>query len=457
MENTENNNLKKFTTVKFLNFAVGFFGIQFAWQLEIILAGPVTESFGALPFVFGLIWLAGPITGVLIQPLIGIISDKTYTKFGRRRIYLLAGAIIGSFALCIFPNSDKIIDFFNNYFSLNLPNFYALLLSALTIWIIDASLNISQGPYRALISDIVPTEQHSLANSYISLAIGIGSVIAAAIAPFLRWVFNYQMTISARFFTGALVLLFTIIWTCFMIKESAEYENYKNKNANMNFLTNFYDFFNLSPEVKKICIMQVFTWIGTMCMLIFFTQYSVHTIFNVPDLTSATQSIKDSLASVSMLGTNFASICFAVFNLVCFIFAIPIGFLSSMFGKKKVHQIALFLMLLSFLGMAFLHNKNIVLFLMGIAGIGWASLLSLPFAMLSKYIKKGTEGLSIGIFNIFIAGSQILTCTLIAWFISRTSFHFSLGINYHWEYVFLVGAFFLFVAILVLSMINENA
>lgn len=453
-ENRKNSNLEQFTHLQFLNLALGFFGIQFAWQLEIILAGPVTERLGAMPFVFGLIWLAGPITGVLVQPLIGIISDKTYTKFGRRRPYLLTGAFLGSFALFIFPNSDKIIDFINNYFSLSLPHWSALLLAALMIWIMDACLNISQGPYRALIPDIIPCEQHAVANSYISLAIGIGSVIASGIAPFFKWVFDYSMTISARFLMGALVLFATVIWTCLMIKEPVPKIIPKNNYNYKNFLVSFYDFFNLSSEVKKICIMQFFTWIGTMCMIIFFTQYSVHTIFNVPDLSSATEETKNALESLSMLGTNFASICFAVFNSVCFIFAVPIGFLSVKFGKKRIHQIALFLMLLAFLGMAFFHNKNIVLFLMGIAGIGWASLLSLPFAMISKYIEKGTEGLSMGIFNIFIAGSQILTCTLVAWIISRTSFSFSLGINYHWEYVFLIGAFCLSIAILTLNKIK---
>lgn len=460
MEDTQNISLKKLTTTQFLNFALGFFGLQFAWQLEIILAGPVTERLGASPFIFGLIWLAGPITGVLVQPIIGALSDKTYTKIGRRRPYLLTGAIFGSLALWVFPNSDKIINLINNHFSLNLPHYSALLFAALTIWVIDACVNMSQGPYRALISDIVPFEQHSVANSYISLAIGLGSVIAAGIAPFLKWAFDYQMSIPSRFLMGALTFSLAMIWTCLMIKESGVKTipsiNDENKGKSTNFFTNFKNFFSLSPEVPKICTMQFFTWIGTMCMLIFFTQYSVHTIFQVPDLTSASQEIKQSFEVMAILGTNFASICFTVFNLVCFLFAVPIGFLSLKFGKKKIHLIALSIMALAFLGMAFIHNKNVVLILMGLAGIGWASLLALPFAMLSKHIKKGTEGLSMGIFNIFTAGSQIITCTLVAWFISKNSFHFSLGINYHWEYVFIIGAVCLLMAILALSTIKEN-
>ncbi len=110
----ENNNteLKKFTTVNFLNFALGFLGLQFAWQMRIILSAPVTENLGADPFIYGLIWLAGPFTGMVVQPLIGALSDKTKSRFGRRRPYLLGGAIIASLALWLFPNSGNIANFF---------------------------------------------------------------------------------------------------------------------------------------------------------------------------------------------------------------------------------------------------------------------------------------------------------------------------------------------------------
>lgn len=464
MSDTEikQNILKKFTTAQFLNFAIGFFGLQFAWQMRIILSGPVTESLGASPLIYGLIWLAGPFTGMIVQPIVGTLSDKTHTKFGRRRPYLLGGAILASIALWIFPNSAGVANIIGKTFHLDLPVWSALFVAAIMIWVIDACINIAQGPYRALIPDTIIPEQYSLANSYISLAIGLGSVIAAGTAPFLKWAIDYQMSIDAQFIMGALAFSLGMLWTCLTIKEHGnkkivDIEVVENRQEPPCFLTSLVDFFQLSPEVGKICLMQFFTWIGTMCMMIFFTQYAVHTIFGVPDLTSASTLVKKTYETATLTGTNFASICFAMFNLVCFLIAIPIGILSSKYGNKKVHVISLITMILAFAGMAFITNPKAILALMGLAGIGWASILSLPFAMLSQYIKKGTEGSVMGIFNIFIAGPQVFVCTLVAWFISKCSFNMPCGVNYHWEYTFIIGAVCLLIATIITQGVKEKA
>lgn len=460
---SENNVLKKFTTAQFLNFCLGFFGLQFAWQMRIILSGPVTESLGASPFLYGLIWLAGPFTGMVVQPIVGALSDKTVSPWGRRRPYLLGGAIVASLALWIFPNSANVADFLHKVTGLNLPALTALFIAAIMIWIIDACINIAQGPYRALIPDVVPPEQHSLANSYISLAIGLGSVVAAATAPFLKWAFNYQMSIPAQFVMAALAFTLGMLWTCLFIKEKST-KRQENLNAQqeekevqeISFWQSLKDFFALSPEVGKICWMQFFTWIGTMCMMIFFTQYSVHTVFGVPDMTTVGQSTQDLYANATLSGTNFSSICFAVFNLICFLVAIPIGILSAKYGNKKVHIPAILSMIAAYLVMGISHNKFVVASMMGLAGIGWASICALPFAMLSQYIKKGTEGSVMGIFNIFIAGPQVFVCTLVAWIISKCSFSVEGNlVNYHWEYAFYIGAVTLLLAAIVAGRVKE--
>ena len=458
----ENNNLKRFTTAQFLNFCLGFFGLQFAWQMRIILSGPVTEGLGASPFIYGLIWLAGPFTGMVVQPLIGALSDKTVSPFGRRRPYLLGGALLASIALWIFPNSEYVANAIHNVTGLHLPACTALLIAAVMIWIIDACVNVAQGPYRALIPDVVVPEQHSIANSYISLAIGLGSVVAAGTAPFLKWAFNYQMSIPAQFIMAALAFTLGMLWTCITIKEHQTKKDMIKDVATAEikedtFVDALKNFFALSPEVSKICIMQFFTWIGTMCMMIFFTQYSVHTIYSVPDLSSVSDEISNYYANATLIGTNFSSICFAIFNLICFLVAIPIGVLSAKYGNKRVHIISLITMILAYLGMAFSSSPKVVAFMMGVAGIGWASICALPFAMLSQYIKKGTEGSVMGIFNIFIAGPQVFVCTLVAWFISKCIIKLDDGlINYHWEYVFVVGAICLAVAALITHSVKEK-
>lgn len=459
----ENNVLKKFTTAQFLNFALGFFGLQFAWQMRIILSGPVTESLGASPFIYGLIWLAGPFTGMVVQPIVGALSDKTVSPLGRRRPYLLGGALLASLALWIFPNSANVAEFLAKITGLHLPALTALLIAAIMIWVIDACVNVAQGPYRALIPDIVPEEQYSLANSYISLAIGLGSVIAAGTAPFLKWAFHYQMSIPAQFIMAAVAFTLGMLWTCITIKErQTKKEMIKEaKTAEVKedtFINSLRNFFALSPEVSKICTMQFFTWIGTMCMMIFFTQFSVHTLYCVPDLTTAAETTKQMYNNAVINGTNFSSICFAIFNLICFIVAIPIGILSAKFGNKKVHIISLLSMVLAYLGMAFVKDIKFVAAMMGLAGIGWASICALPFAMLSQFIKKGTEGSVMGIFNIFIAGPQVFVCTLVAWFISKCAFGMGSDyINYHWEYAFLIGAVCLLAAAFIANTVKEKA
>lgn len=451
-----NEEMKKFTTAQLLNFCLGFFGLQFAWQMRIILSGPVTEALGASPLIFGLIWLAGPVTGIVVQPIIGALSDVTQTPFGRRIPYLMGGAILAAIGLFLLPRSGDIAGLFGE----SAPVWLGLLIAAVMIWIIDACVNAAQGPYRALIPDNIPKEQHALANSYLSFAIGLGSVIAAGTAPFLKFAFGYDMSVNAQFTMAGLAFFLAMTWTCLTIKErkikaEAAKENIE-KEEKSSFIQNVKDFFKISPEVGKICTMQFFSWIGLMSMMIFFTQYAVHTVFGVPDLNAAA-SVKDVYANQMVEGQYFSSICFAVFNLVCFLVAIPIGKWAEKRGNKFVHIIALSSMALAYVLMAFLPNKVSVMSAMALAGIGWASTLALPFAMLSKYIKEGTEGSIMGIFNIFIAAPQVLVCTLLAWYIDKASYAMPNGLlNNHWEHAFLVGALMLILAAITAGFVNEK-
>ncbi|MCR5261347.1 MAG: MFS transporter [Candidatus Gastranaerophilales bacterium] len=456
--------LKRFSTIQLLNFCLGFFGLQFAWQMRIILSGPVTEGLGADPFIFGLIWLAGPVTGMVVQPIIGAMSDNTHTKFGKRRPYIFLGALFASIALVLFPNAAGITEHLQNFLPFQLPAVTALCFAAIMIWVIDACVNAAQGPYRALIPDNMPVEQHSLANSYLSFAIGLGSVIAAGTAPFLKWAFDYQMSIPAQFVMAAVAFFGATLWTCMTINEikrekavaGIEDKTEKPAEKQMTFGESVKAFFASSPEIAKICTVQFFTWIGIMCMFIYFTQYAIHTVFAVPDLTSVAEEVKISYEATIADATNFSSVCFAIFNLVCFIVSLPIGILSSKFGNKTIHAVSLVSMAIAFGAMAFTADVKLVMAFMALAGIGWASTLALPFAMLTRFISKGSEGSVMGIFNIFIAGPQIVVCTLLAWFINQCSFQTDAGINYHYEYSLIVGAVVLFIAAIATMTVQEG-
>ncbi len=454
-----NENLRKFTSAQLLNFCIGFFGLQFAWQMRIILSGPLTESLGASPLLYGLIWLAGPVTGIVVQPIIGALSDNTFTRFGRRIPYLFFGALFGAIGLILLPKSE----FLSSLFGANHPAWLALAIAALFIWVIDACVNAAQGPYRALIPDNIDKTQHAIANSFLSFAIGLGSVVAAGAAPFLKWAFNYQMSVDAQFTMAGIAFILGMLWTCFTFRENkatkeetAEIKLEAKKSASKPFVQNVKEFLSTSPEVGKICLIQFFTWIGLMSLLIFFTQFVVHILYKVPDTTNLAQNVIDIFAPIQTEAQNFASICFAFFNLICFVVAIPIAKMAERNGNKRVHAISLLTMAFSYFLIAFATNTTMVFIAMGIAGIGWASTLALPFAMLSKYIKEGTEGSAMGIFNIFISAPQVLVCTLLAWFINISTFELEGYPNNHWDYAFLFGALMLIISAFVTLTIKEK-
>lgn len=452
-------NLRKFSSMQLLNFCIGFFGLQFAWQMRIILSGPLTESLGASPLLYGIIWLAGPVTGIVVQPIIGALSDNTFTRFGRRIPYLFFGALFGALGLILLPKSE----FLSNLFGANHPTWLALFIAAIFIWMIDACVNAAQGPYRALVPDNIQKSQHAIANSYLSFAIGLGSVIAAGTAPFLKWAFHYQMSVDAQFTMAGIAFILGMLWTCVTFKENVpskevmiEKKLEAKKSASKPFIENVKEFLNSSPEVGKICLIQFFTWIGLMSLMIFFTQYVVHILYQIPNTIGLAQNVVEIFAQRQIEAQNFASICFAFFNLICFIIAIPIAKMAEIRGNKRVHAGALFLMALAYILIAFMPNSVTVFAAMGLAGIGWASTLSLPFAMLSKYIKEGTEGSAMGIFNIFISAPQVLVCTLLAWFINVSVYPMAEYTNNHWDYAFMFGAIMLIISAAITLTVKES-
>ncbi len=456
-------NLRKFSSIQLLNFCIGFFGLQFAWQMRIILSGPLTESLGASPLLYGLIWLAGPVTGIVVQPIIGALSDNTFTRFGRRLPYLFFGALFGAIGLILLPKSEFLSSLFNPILGGNKPAWLALFISAIFIWVIDACVNAAQGPYRALIPDNIQKSQHAIANSYLSFAIGLGSVVAAGAAPFLKWAFNYQMSIDAQFTMAGVAFILGMLWTCFTFKEVVpskevmmEHKLEAKKTASKTFVQNVKEFLNTNSQVGKICLIQFFTWIGLMSLLIFFTQYVVHILYKVPNTALLASNIAQTFENTQVEAQNFSSICFAFFNLICFVIAIPIAKMAETRGEKNVHAVSLLLMALAYFLIALVPNKVTVFAAMGLAGIGWASTLALPFAMLSKYIKKGTEGSAMGIFNIFISAPQVLVCTLLAWFINKSTFTMGGFENNHWDYAFFFGAIMLIISAFITLTISDN-
>ena len=465
--------LPKYTIWQFINLCIGAIGLQFAWSMQINLTGRVVEPLGATALILGLVWLAWPITGIIVQPIIGAISDNIWTKFGRRRPFLLVGAILGSLALIVMPYAPT------------------LLMAASMLWIIDACVNISMGPHRALIPDNVPKEQHAVANSFISFAFGVGAVIAFGMSFFVEKIFNYQISIQNQFMIGAIALTVAMFWTVFTTPENNRPDPTEETSkdspfasikmflisclisggimsvvilsgtfgpvnlTDKDFIINVLSWFVLilsfpmlgmalksffTPEIGKICAMHYFTWLGIMCMFIYFNNYVVHNIYLVPDLSNATPEIKASFSAIELTATNMSGLALAMFNLVCVIVSIPLGFLCNKFGKRNMHCFALICMGLAFIGMGYFATSalHVVLF-MALAGIGWASTLTIPFALLMDNLKKGTEGSSLGKFNLFVAGPQILSLIAVGYLINTSPMQISTGWTNHWEFAFIIG------------------
>lgn len=482
--------LPRYTVWQFLNLCIGAIGLQFAWSMQINLTGRVIEPLGGTALILGLIWLAGPITGIIVQPIVGALSDNMWTRFGRRRPFLLVGAVLGSMALVFMPYSPT------------------LLMAACMLWIIDACVNISQGPHRALIPDNVPSEQHAVANSFISFGFGLGAVIAFGFPFVIEKIFKYQVGIEQQFMIGAIALTAAMLWTVITTPENnkpdpsedvAKDSPFASINmfltsclisgviitiaifagafgepslANKTFIMDVLAWFVLilsfpmlgmalrsffTPEIGKICAMHYLTWLGIMCMFIYFNNYVVHNIYLVPDLSSATPAVKESFKALELEATNLSGAAFAIMNLVCVLVSIPLGYLTCKFGKKNIHSFSLACMGIAFMGLAFIATTPaVVVAFMALAGIGWASTLTIPFALLMNNLKKGTEGSSLGKFNLFVAGPQILSSIAVGYLINNSTMEIKTGITNHWEYAFLVGGSTLILAALIALTLKKD-
>jgi maltose/moltooligosaccharide transporter len=377
---------KKKSLLQLFNISVGFLGIQFAWAIQMGQMSPILEKLGSNPQLLGLISCAGPVTGVLVQPIVGALSDRCGMSLGRRRPFLLLGALLTAVALVLMPSSTS------------------LLMAAVLLWILDASINITQGPYRALVPDVVHKTQQATAYSLMSLTIGLGSVAAFLIAFKIA-------DIHQLFYMGASVMLLAMFWTVFSTPEpkpdALSVEQADTPQDGL-FVGTIKSIASMPFEGLKLCIAHSFTWFGLACLFTFFSVYVPHHIFGAPNADSP----------LYQQGVQWASLCYAVLNAVCFGFSALIGKLCARTSKKAVHSFGLLCMAAAFLSMLFIHTPLQVMLAMGLIGIGWATTLSIPFALLSDHLPAGKAGVMMGTFNIFIAAPGVLSNLLVGQIVS---------------------------------------
>ncbi len=421
---------KKKSFWQLFNISIGFLGIQFAWAIQMGQMSPLLESLGSDPRLLGLISCAGPVTGVLVQPIVGALSDKCGLKMGRRRPFLLAGAIMTALALVLMPNSTPVAAVLSGLAPVAVQ---PLLIAAILLWILDASINLTQGPYRALVPDVVHKSQQATAYSLMSFTIGLGSVAAFLIGFWIASATNL-------FYLGASAMLAAMIWTSLTTPEP-DPRSLKDETEGPQenfFVETVKSIVSMPKEGLKLCVAHSFTWFGLMCLFVFFSVYVPHHVFGAANPGDPGYDE----------GVKWASLCYAVLNAVCFVFSAFIGKLCDQTSKKAVHGFGLLCMALSFTNLFFISDKWLAMAAMGLIGIGWATTLSIPFALLSEHLPQGKEGVMMGTFNIFIAAPGVVSSLLVGQVISAFGDNVAVAM--------IVGAASMLVSLVLLQRVQET-
>jgi maltose/moltooligosaccharide transporter len=386
----------KFSEIWNMNF--GFLGIQFGWGLQLANMSAIYAKLGASPDNIPILWLAGPITGLFVQPIIGAMSDRTWGKLGRRRPYFLVGAIFASIALFVMPNSPSL------YFA------------AAMLWMLDSSINISMEPFRAFVADKLNAAQRTTGFIMQSFFIGIGATLANALPRIFHECGltgngpnGVPLTVEYSFKIGAVMFLCCVLWTVFFSKEypPEDIEEFNRKRAeNPGFGGLLKEVFAEIPQavkdmpqtMKQLAVVQIFTWLGLFCMWMFFGLTTAYHVFKAPD----------SQSELFDRGIEWTGWCFAIYSIVCFLVAFVLPKLAKMTSRKVVHGCSLAFGGLSLCAVYFVQDPFWLQFTMIGVGVAWASVLSMPYAILSGAIPANRTGIYMGVFNFFIVIPEII-------------------------------------------------
>jgi maltose/moltooligosaccharide transporter len=381
------------------NMSFGFLGIQFGWGLQLANMSPIYKYLHAEESSLPYLWLAGPITGLIIQPIIGSMSDRTWNRLGRRRPYFLSGAILASVALFFMPNSS------------------AVWMAAGLLWILDASINITMEPFRAFVADKLPEEQRTLGFVMQSFFIGIGQTLANAL-PLLFTLLGVAgvmasgipFSVEYSFKIGAIVFLVAVLWTVITTKEypPEDLEAFERmRREKKGILAGFEEIFasiaEMPTTMKQLAVVQFFTWFALPCMWQFFGIAVARHVFGAPSETSP----------LFAAGTEWGGLCFAIYNVVCFLIAFMLPALAKATSRKGVHMISLICGGLGLISVLFITNKWMLFASMAGVGIAWASILSMPYVMLSTAVPPLRMGVYMGVFNLFIVIPQIVMSLIV--------------------------------------------
>lgn len=457
----------------------GFLGIQFGFALQNANVSRIFETLGANVDDIPILWIAAPLTGLIVQPIIGYFSDRTWTSLGRRRPYFLFGAIAASIALVIMPNSP------------------VLWVAAGMLWIMDASINISMEPFRAFVGDMLPSDQRTKGFAMQSFFIGIGAVVASALPWIMTNWFGVANTaaegiippsVKWSFYLGAIAFISSVSWTVFRTKEYSPeeleaFEALENQEIDdpealreiplvagegqnkirMGILffvfgllaTILTYYFSLDKEVYVATgglavVGLIFTIAGylqqsgkiesglvvvmhdmlnmpktmkQLAVVQFFSWFGLFAmwIYTTAAVTSHIYGTSDTTSALYNEGADWVGVMFGVYNGVAALIAFLLAPLAKLTSRKMVHAGSLTLGGLGLISIYFWSAPNLLIISMIGIGIAWASILAMPYAILAGSLPSSKMGLYMGIFNFFIVLPQLLAATILG-AITRTLF-----------------------------------
>ncbi|MBE9078235.1 MFS transporter [Romeria aff. gracilis LEGE 07310] len=380
----------------------GFFGIQVGWGLQMANTSAIFEYLGADAHQLPLLWLAAPLTGLVVQPVIGYLSDRTRSPLGRRRPYFLAGAILSSVALVLMPNASS------------------LWMVAGLLWVLDTSINVSMTPFRSFVGDLLPEDQLTAGFSVQSLLQGLGAIAAAA----LPWVLTHgfhlaeadgnevPFAVKLSFYIGAMAFLISVLWTVVSVREAPPAEPTEEQSSpglgeGLNTMVREMGsaLWHMPPVMRQLAWVQSFSWLGMFCMFLYFPPAIARNILGASSQGSALYAE----------GIAWAGLCIALYNAVCCIFAFALPHLVRAIGAKLTHTLCLIAGAVGLMSLGLIHDPYMVLLSMVGVGIAWASLLALPYALLIDALEPEQSCLYMGIFNLFIVLPEIIASLGLGW------------------------------------------
>jgi maltose/moltooligosaccharide transporter len=384
----------------------GFFGIQFGFALQNANVSRIFQTLGAEIDDIAYLWIAAPVTGLLVQPIVGYLSDRTWHPYwGRRRPFFFIGAILASIALFLMPNSS------------------VLWMAAGLLWILDASINISMEPFRAFVGDKLPSSQRTSGFAMQTFFIGIGAVIASLLPFMFTNLFNISNTapegqippsVKYAFYIGGFVFLAAVMWTVFTTKEfppddidTWEKEKLQNKGVFHGFKEIVQGIGTMPKTMLQLAIVQFFTWLAFFAMWIYTTSGIAANTYGTTDTTS--KEFQDA--------GDWVGIMFMVYNGVSAIAAFLLPLLAAKISRRFTHMICLIIGGLGLISIFFIQDRMMLLLPMICVGLAWASTLTMPYAMLAGALPANKMGFYMGVFNFFVVIPQIVAAAILGFFV----------------------------------------